>query len=175
MDLPPCYQALTEPFKSLLELRQSNLAAANFYRNYLSNWGFNQNWYLESNPDLVVAIPSQAFPDGFSHFRTVGYFEGRLPFNPKVDESWYLAQYPDVAAAIIKGFFQNGSDHFWQRGYREGRLPAQPRIDCGWYAQTYLDADPDDQANPELCLDHFISIGYLNGALPRSHGQASDI
>jgi hypothetical protein len=31
------------------------------------------------------------------HFISDGYFEGRLPFEMKVDETWYLDQNPDVA------------------------------------------------------------------------------
>lgn len=167
MELPPCFHAVSNSFRELLLLRDSNLGAANFYRFYLSRWGFSEDFYLQSNPDLAAAIPSEVFPDGFSHFRDIGYFEGRLPFRPDVDEQWYLSQYPDVAAAIINGIFQRGADHFWGQGYREGRLARQPQIDSAWYSRVYLGRAPQKPASPQQCLDHFMSMGYLNGALPQ--------
>jgi hypothetical protein len=151
----------------MLELRDNNLATDNLYRLYVSKWDFDETWYLETNPDLSTAIPSDVFPTGFAHFRAVGYAEGRLPFNPRVDSSWYLASYPDVASAIIRGAFDSAEQHFLVAGYREGRLPCDPEVDVDWYAAAYLPAARASADRDADCLQHFMTVGYLNGALPR--------
>lgn len=167
MNIIPCYFALSGAFKEALQIRSSNIAIDNLFRLYVMKWEFDEDWYMETNQDLSSAIPSDVFPTGFSHFRAVGYTEGRFPAKPIVDTNWYMANYPDVASAIIKGIFDSASQHFLLAGYREGRLPCDPEIDVEWYVRTYLpsaDASADKSAE---CLHHYMNVGYLNGALPR--------
>jgi len=165
MRLAPHYDAIGESFRRIAELRESNKAVELLMREYLSSWSFDEDWYLQSYPDLANAFPSSVFPDGFSHFIAVGYYEGRAPAPLEIDEDWYLATYPDVANAVIQGLLASAEEHFVASGYREGRLPADPAIDAGWYAATYMGGD---KASAEKCFDHFVTVGYLNGALPRA-------
>lgn len=167
MKVAPHFEALSETLKNIAQLRESNRAADFFMRSYLSSWDFDEDWYLHSNPDLIRAFPSSAFPDAFSHYLAVGYYEGRAPVPLEVDEDWYLSTYPDVANALIQGLLAGAQEHFATNGYREGRIPADPDIDPHWYAATYMGAGRANDATPEKCFDHFVTIGYLNGALPR--------
>ncbi len=90
-----------------------------------------------------------------------------MPVKPTVDPSWYMANYSDVAAAIIKGTFESAAHHFSVAGYKEGRLPGDPEIDSDWYVSTYVLQVASTADKPRECLHHFMTIGYLNGALPR--------
>src|SRR4249919_1634211 len=70
---------------------------ANLCDLYISCWDFDEEWYLATYPDIKEAITQGHFPSGWSHFRTVGYLEGRLGTQPSVDAEWYLNTYPDIA------------------------------------------------------------------------------
>ncbi len=167
MALIPNYNAIAPSIKRLFELRDSDRAAVNWVNLYLSNWDFDENWYLSNYPDLAGAIPSKDFPSGFAHFCAIGYLEGRLPIKPAIDTTWYMTNYPDVAAAILQGTFESATQHFRVSGYNEGRLAEGPEIDAPWYARTYLGVTEGSKAKMSDCIAHFKSVGYLNGALPR--------
>lgn len=163
----PSYSAISEAFRSLIDKRSSHIAYEIIFTGYLAHWNFDEKWYLESNPDLSHAIPSQDFPNGYSHFRGVGYVEGRVPVPLVVDSKWYMSTYPDVASAIIKGAIESSAHHFKASGYREGRLPSKPDFDIEWYSRAYLALDGGKIADEKQCLEHFMTVGYLNGALPK--------
>lgn len=163
MNIIPAYYALAASFKRLIEQRSTDIVVNNLVSTYFANWDFDEEWYFANNPDLAAAIPSDVFPTAYSHFVGIGYVEGRLPVKPVVDNSWYLATYPDVAAAIIKSTFDNASHHYLQNGYKEGRLPSAPEIDVSWYGKAYLAGS----ATEADCEQHFVAVGYLNGALPQ--------
>lgn len=167
MKLVPHFAAVSDSLKKIASMRESNQSAALLMRQYLSSWSFDEDWYLHSNPDLASAIPTSAFPDGYSHFVGVGYYEGRIPIELDVDDDWYMAMYPDVTQGILNGLVQSPSEHFRRNGYREGRLPADPKIDAAWYGATYLGVSPHAPSDADKCFDHFVAVGYLNGALPR--------
>jgi SAM-dependent methyltransferase len=90
---------------------------------YVSAWPFDERYYLETYPDVAEAVRTGRLRSPLSHFRQVGYLEGRLPVEPSVDEEWYLTTYPDVATAIGKGAAKSAAHHFVSHGYREGRSP----------------------------------------------------
>jgi hypothetical protein len=167
MKIIPAYSAVSTDFKKVLRGDDINIAMKYLLHTYICAWGFDEAWYLEANPDLKSAIPSNDFPSGFAHFLAVGYMEGRLPLRAHVDSTWYMANYPDISAAIIRGIFESAAHHFSTVGYREGRLPSDPEIDTDWYIRAYLPSAEFSADKSVECLHHFMNIGYLNGALPR--------
>ena len=81
----------------------------------------DEAWYLKTYPDVHTAVKNGHFADPTTHYRRVGFLEGRLPSEPEVDEDFYLTRYPDVRSAISRGRFRDAREHFIKRGYREGR------------------------------------------------------
>src|SRR6266705_6805892 len=128
MKLTPHFEAISDSFRVIAKMRDTNESANLLMRHYLASWDFDEDWYLNAYPDLGKAIADKAFADGFTHFVTVGYYEGRLPIQIDMDDDWYLATYPDVANAIIQGVMKTPEEHFMRNGYREGRLPGDPGI-----------------------------------------------
>jgi hypothetical protein len=131
---------------------------------YISSWEFDEEWYLETYPDVRVAIEEKQFASGWDHYRSVGYLEGRFGSRPLVNNDWYVETYPDVAQAIIEGKVASASDHYLQFGRAEGRLPEQPNINAKWYIPRYMPmARGSDRT---ACLAHFLLEGYRNLAIP---------
>jgi hypothetical protein len=78
---------------------------------------FDQEWYLQHNPDLrAVGI------DPALHYLRYGGREGRDP-SPHFDSDWYLAENPDVAKIGL-----NPLVHYLQHGAAEGRAPIDSRM-----------------------------------------------
>ncbi|HTW25727.1 MAG TPA: hypothetical protein VME92_01265 [Acetobacteraceae bacterium] len=91
--------------------------------------GFDEAWYLQTNPDVAESVERGAFTSGLAHYCAAGYAEGRRPMPMRVDEEWYRTQYPDVAAAISAGDFRSAQAHFNLAGYIEGRAPTPEAYD----------------------------------------------
>ena len=171
MKLIPNVSAISRELHTLLTSEEGSKTAQSFLATlYFSLWDFDEPWYLSNNPDLNAAIPSSDFPTGWHHFRAVGYFEGRMPIAPYVDDNWYLGAYPDVSSAVINGIFANALDHFVRNGYAEGRLPTNPGVQPGWYAPRFMHGLTSATTDIKLCTEHFLRIGYLNGAFPARYG-----
>jgi uncharacterized coiled-coil protein SlyX len=71
---------------------------------------FDQDWYLDNNPDV-----SQAKVDPLLHYLRYGGFEGRDP-GPNFSSKWYLDTYKDVKKAGL-----NPLVHYIKSGLEEGR------------------------------------------------------
>ncbi len=84
---------------------------------------FDEDFYLQSNPDVAAAVASGAIASGRDHFEMYGEAEGRNP-NADFDEAFYLARNPDVAAAVEAGHISSGFEHYRQFGAEEQRLPS---------------------------------------------------
>ena len=166
MRLIPHISSLSDPLGSLFRQDHKPEALRSLINLYISSWDFDEAWYLSRYDDLGSAIPSEDFPCGRKHFTEVGYYEGRLPVQPRVDTDWYMSTYADVAAAIIGGTFADAHQHYTAVGYLEGRLPCDPGVQPAWYAPRYMRTDAQAAADVRACTDHFITFGYLNGALP---------
>lgn len=96
---------------------------------YLASVPVDEAWYLSQYPDIKQA--QEAGTLGMTpaeHYRRRGYLEGRLPFEPQVDEDAYRARYPDVAQDIKTGVLPSALFHFINNGYRESREP-QPKVE----------------------------------------------
>src|ERR1700761_4914562 len=74
----------------------------------LAQVDFNEDSYLEANPDVKAAVARGDVESGFMHFNGFGYFEGRKGGMATVDEKWYLRRYPDVHAAVEMGTISSG-------------------------------------------------------------------
>jgi hypothetical protein len=132
---------------------------------YILCWGFDEDWYLSTYPDIEAAVREALFPSGWAHFRTVGYLEGRFGHQPVVDAEWYLKTYPDIAQAMLEGKVSSALDHFIKFGYQEGRLPHDPDVHPTWYAPRYVPS-VDPGGGEEVVLKHFLEHGYRQLAVP---------
>jgi glycosyltransferase involved in cell wall biosynthesis len=161
---------------------------------FMTSGLFANEWYLETNPDLVAAGANPV-----QHFLEHGWREGRLP-NPYFDTVWYLKKYADVATSGM-----NPLIHYWRYGERENRQPC-PIFDTEWYRETYkADVGPGSalghylqhrhlrrfspnryfdiefylRANPDVAeagvdpVEHFVRNGYREGRNPSSSFDVS--
>ena len=83
----------------------------------------NEEWYLNTYPDIRSAICSGEVKSAAHHYRHFGYFEHRLPREINVDSAWYLEAHPDVRDAIAKKVYTSAQEHYIISGFSEGRLP----------------------------------------------------
>jgi hypothetical protein len=96
----------------------------------LARFPFDENSYLESNPDVAAAVAAGRVASGWDHFISTGYFEGRCPGLLPIDEDWYASEYPDVMSGIDDGSIDDVSEHYSLFGYRHGKVgaPDQARM-----------------------------------------------
>ncbi|WP_295540858.1 hypothetical protein [uncultured Pseudacidovorax sp.] len=78
-------------------------------------------FYLRTYKDISEAIQSGAVSSASEHFINHGFYEGRLPMEPKIDEQLYCQKYPDIGEAIVDGRIESGADHWASFGRLEGR------------------------------------------------------
>ncbi|WP_126255391.1 hypothetical protein [Bradyrhizobium sp. LVM 105] len=124
---------------------------------------WNEQTYLAANPDVSALIAEGKFPNGFEHYRSVGFLEFRHSGFPRWDEEAYLAANPDLVPLIRERVFASGYEHYVKHGKAEGRRSGLP---MRWIEETYLAANPDVAAavaagefkNGE---DHFMKIGAV--------------
>lgn len=91
----------------------------------LRNSEFDEDWYLETYPDVRKGIEAGTIADAHDHYVNHGYFEGRLPGLRGFDAETYAELNPDVVRAI-HGASPDARrmaliNHFLQFGYKEGR------------------------------------------------------
>jgi len=119
--------------------------------------GFDESYYLATNPDVAEAIANGIVGSAEEHFNLFGFSEGRDP-NPYFDTSYYLEQNPDVAAAGT-----NPLNHFNEFGEIEGRSP-----NAAFDPAYYLDQNPDVAASGISPFAHFIANGAAEGRAPNA-------
>ena len=122
---------------------------------------WNEQAYLAANPDVSASVAEGKFPNGFEHYRSVGFFEFRLSGFPSWDEKAYLAANPDLVPLIRQGLFASGYEHYVKQGKAEGRRKGLP---MRWIEETYLAANPDVAAAVAAGKfksgeEHFMKIG----------------
>ncbi len=121
---------------------------------------FDENFYLQSNPDVKAAVDSKQISSGLEHFQQYGLAEGRTLVSPYYDEAAYLQKHADVAAAVADGSFKSGLQHYIQNGEAEGRSPG------AFDEQAYLKLYPDVAAAVEAGtlssgFQHYIQYGQF--------------
>jgi hypothetical protein len=121
---------------------------------------FNEEYYLNSYPDVRNAVNVRAISSGLQHFQQFGLAEGRVNVSPYFDEGLYLRKYPDVAAAVSSGSLKSGLQHYIQNGEVEGRSPGS--FDEQYYRQTYPDVATAIGAGTfSSGLQHYIRYGQF--------------
>lgn len=89
----------------------------------VTNAAFDEDYYLESNPDVRDGVARGDIFDPRRHYVAYGYFEGRRAALVEVDEAWYLHRYPDVAEAVSSGRVGSATQHYREVGEGEWRIP----------------------------------------------------
>lgn len=130
---------------------------------------FDENTYLQQNPDVANAVSLGGFASGFDHFLKHGQFEGRQP-SGFYSESYYLQQNPDVASAVSLGGFATGLDHFLSHGQFEKRDPIAG-FNTGYYLQQNPDVAAAVNAGAMTALEHYVFFGKNEGRFPIPFGS----
>ena len=81
----------------------------------------DEGWYLETYPDVRSAVEEGSIADAQMHYRTFGYFEGRLPSSVGFNPERYLEQNPDLQEPLGGRGSDAILEHFLRHGYQEGR------------------------------------------------------
>lgn len=84
---------------------------------------FDEQFYLENNPDVLEAIQDGHYKNGLDHFLKYGRMENRLyqSRGKTFDEEFYFKNYPDVRKAVSQGILASGLEHYKKYGEQEGR------------------------------------------------------
>ena len=82
---------------------------------------FDEEGYLRLYPDVAAAIARNHEKDGWSHYKTHGYREGRRPSD--LDEAFYLKAYPLAAREIEQGWAASPLQHYTRFGRARGYIP----------------------------------------------------
>ena len=85
---------------------------------------FNEEAYLNANPDVATAIRKGDELGAHEHFARFGFFEEREGAGPEFDEAYYLKHNKDVAAAVKSGEWTSGWQHYHREGMFEWRSPS---------------------------------------------------
>ncbi|MGD1715882.1 SBBP repeat-containing protein [Dapis sp. BLCC M172] len=124
---------------------------------------FDEEFYLENNPDVVQLIQNGLFPNGLDHFMNRGQFEGRNP-SLLFDETTYLVENPGVSQAVANNVFKSGFDHFINVGFFEGRDERTIEFDERFYlASNAIVALAVENAIFKSGFEHFIIFGEAEG------------
>ncbi|WP_373069701.1 rhamnan synthesis F family protein [Gemmatimonas sp.] len=112
---------------------------------------FDDDWYREINPDLELAAGQ-----GFEHYRSVGWRDGRSP-HPCFEPEHYLRQRPDLSDVEPFG-------HYLLHGWKEGRDPSV------WFSSShYLAENADVFESGTEPLTHYLTHGHLEDRDPSPH------
>jgi hypothetical protein len=84
---------------------------------------FDEDYYLQNNPDVAEAVRKGEWPSGLTHFCVSGKAKGRKAA-PSVDVNWYLSAYPQAALEIASGKVASVRDHYHSLGKQRGYLPS---------------------------------------------------
>lgn len=145
---------------------------------------FNEEFYLNNNPDVQQAVANGTFESGLDHFLDFGISEGRAPSQSLVffSNSSYLRNNSDVQPEVEAGLFDSGLDHFLSFGIDQSEV--QARINEGgtgyefYNEQYYINNNPDvEQAvnagTFDSGLGHFLRFG-LDEGLTQGRGAPSE-
>lgn len=114
---------------------------------------WNEQYYLEVNPDVQDAVTLATVSSGFMHYYLYGQYENRFGlewFSP----DFYLTENPDVAAAVQAGTVTSAFEHFCDFGQYEGRDPIGQII--GGQAVSYFQTALYEESNTDI-------LNYITG------------
>lgn len=119
--------------------------------------GFDEDFYLQSNPDVYDAVKAGTYTSGAQHYQRYGQFENRVfQATNGFDASYYADVHGDVAAAGIPAV-----RHYATYGAAEGRS-----THLYFDAKYYLDVNPDVAAARLDPWTHFSNQGWKEGRNP---------
>jgi len=84
---------------------------------------FDEEWYLQSYPDVAKAVAAGHIGSGRQHYLAHGREEGRRPHAGSFDAAWYASTYPAVADEIGSAEPDALERHYHERGRYRGYLP----------------------------------------------------
>lgn len=127
---------------------------------------FDEQYYLENNPDVAEAINNGTLSSAIAHFVTSGLTEGRAPSEYFAET--YLKNNPDIAAGVENGDFSSGIHHFLKFGFAEGRFPSDLLQD---FETFYLSQNAEAAAavaNGTYAngLEYLVMVGLSQGGDP---------
>ncbi len=107
---------------------------------------FDEQAYLDNNPDVAASVQRGEWASGQEHFAAVGYFEGRWFGLGNFSEAWYLQTYPDVREAVEAKLWESGERHYYAAGMFEWRSPsAEAAADIELWRNVVLHAPVETQ------------------------------
>lgn len=128
---------------------------------------YNEQYYVNNNPDVQDAVNTGTFNSGLEHFLRFGLDEGRTPGEALsfFNEETYLDDNDDVQNAIDNGVFDSAIEHFLQFGVKEG-LDIREGTGYDFFEpETYLSENSDvaeavEQGIFDSGLEHFVEFGF---------------
>jgi ABC-type amino acid transport substrate-binding protein len=99
---------------------------------------FDENTYLQQNPDVADAVTKGLLKNGFEHWVNFGFNEGRTPQIP-FNEPFYLDFNPDVTESVNNGNFSSGFEHYALFGASENRAAVGSETRKGSQLQEILE------------------------------------
>lgn len=86
---------------------------------------FDEEFYLQTYPDIAAAVKSKGLKSGLDHFVARGFKEGRGAFG--FDACWYSVAYPAAAREVGEGEYVDLPHQYVETGAARGYLPRPPR------------------------------------------------
>ena len=126
---------------------------------------FDEDFYLNQNPDIAAAVDAGVFVSGYHHFVEFGIAEGRNP-SLLYNEGFYLANNPDVANAVATGVISSGLDHFLNSGHEEGRDPSSLFDQSDYLTNNSDVAMAVGSGTVQSAFEHYIEFGVDENRLP---------
>ncbi|MGB3509697.1 MAG: SBBP repeat-containing protein [Microcoleaceae cyanobacterium] len=124
---------------------------------------FDEEFYLDNNPDVVRQVQNGLFINGLEHFINRGQFQGRNP-SLLFDETTYLIENPGVREAVANNVFNSGFEHLINVGFFEGRDERTTEFDERFYlASNPLVALAVENGVFNSGFEHFILFGEVEG------------
>jgi hypothetical protein len=105
---------------------------------------FDEKWYLNSYPDVEIAIDEGRVANALEHYASTGYYEGRRPGRKCIDAAWYESFYKDVSSAVESGAIADPAQHYNVSGYLEGRAAtAEELTEIQAWKEVLRPVEPD--------------------------------
>ena len=93
----------------------------------LRSVSFDENFYIETYPDIKSGLESEIVISPHDHFCTHGYFEGRLPNLTGFNPTEYISANSDLSIALGDEPSENTLvKHYVMCGFKEGRYRERP-------------------------------------------------
>ncbi|OCR01158.1 calcium-binding protein [Oscillatoriales cyanobacterium USR001] len=126
---------------------------------------FDNAYYLQTNPDVALALANGKVSSGFDHYQRFGKAEGRNP-NALFDTEYYLETNTDVATAVAQNKI-TPAGHFIRFGQFERRNP-NPLFDTEFYLSNNADVAAAIQRTQLTPFEHYLKLGQFEDRKPSS-------